>query len=156
MKKLLLVMVVLLCVTGAAFAQDVFASYNEPGDFNIYASVGWWYWPEFSVAAEWVIGEFELGTLPFDWGVAARGGFDVGYGWFGYSVGVLATLHLGLAVAPIEFYGSLGVCFNNHVYPINVASMGGLTWWFSKNMGLLVESGYLGFGYWGVGLEFKI
>ena len=37
MKKLLIVLV-LIGVTAGAFAQDVFASYNEPGNFNIYAS----------------------------------------------------------------------------------------------------------------------
>ncbi len=79
-----------------------------------------------------------------------------GSGWFGFSAGVLATLHLGLEFAPLDFYAALGVCYNNHVYPFNVASLGGVAWWFTPSMGLLVESGYLGFGYWGVGLEFKI
>ena len=80
MKKLLLVMVVLLAVSGAAFAQDVFASYNKPGDINLYASVGWSGWFEVSAAAEYMVGEFNLGTLPFDWGIMARGGMEFGTG----------------------------------------------------------------------------
>jgi len=159
MKKLLLVMVVLLGVGGAAFAQDVFASYNEPGDINIYASVGYIWSLEASVGAEFVIGEFALGTLPFDWGVAVRGAFDISLsgGWFGYGVGALAQLHLGLSVVPIEFYVALGACYNNwSTYHVSLASFNGLTWWFSDNMGLLVEGGYVGWSFWGVGLEFKI
>jgi hypothetical protein len=155
MKKLLVVLV-LIGVAAGVFAQDVFASYNKPGDVNIYASVGWWAWPEVNVAAEYVIGEFELGPLPFDWGIAARGGFDFGAGYFGFSAGVLATLHLGVAAFPLDFYASAGVCYNSGYYPFNFASMGGLTWWFTPSMGLLLESGYLGWGFWGVGLEFKI
>ena len=157
MKKLLVVLV-LIVVAAGAFAQDWAASYNEPGDINVYASVGWYVWPEVSVAAEYIIGEFELGPVPFDWGVAVRGGFDIGTGWFGYAVGALATLHLGLGVAPIEFYASLGAAFWGPTagIPISFASYGGFTWWFSKNMGLLLENGYLGWYFWGVGLEFKL
>ncbi len=81
MKKLLVVLLVLVGVTAGAFAQDVFASYNEPGDFNIYASIGWAWNLEVSAAAEYMIGEFDTRTVcPFDWGVMVRGGFDIGYG----------------------------------------------------------------------------
>ena len=31
-----------------------------------------------------------------------------------------------------------------------------MTWWFSKNMGLLLENGYLGSYFDGIGLEFKL
>jgi hypothetical protein len=158
MKKLFVVLVVLLAVGTGAFAQDVFASYNAPGDINVYASLGWYWYPEVSVAAEWVIGEFALGPVPFDWGVAVRGGFNFGSGWFGYSAAALATLHTGLAVFPLEFYASIGAAFYGPTagFPVSFATYGGATWWFSKNIGLLVENGYLGWYYWGVGLEFKL
>jgi hypothetical protein len=157
MKKILVVMVVLLAVAGAAFAQDVFASYNEPGNVNFYASVGWSGWFEVSAAAEYMIGEFELGPLPFDWGVMARGGIEIGSGWVDFGVGALATLHLGLGVVPIEFYIALGACYNNWTsFPVTFANYNGVTWWFSESMGLVAEGGYLGWYFWGVGLEFKI
>jgi hypothetical protein len=155
MKKLLIVLV-LIGVTAGAFAQDVFASYNEPGNFNIYASVGWAWNLEASVAAEWMVGEFALGPLPFDWGIQVRGAFDIGYSFY-FGAGALASLHLGIAAVPIEFYAALGICYNSwSSYFVSVASYNGVTWWFTPSMGLLVEGGYLGWGFWGVGLEFKI
>jgi len=157
MKKLLLVVLVLAAVATGAFAQDVFASYNEPNDFNVYASVGFYWNLEVSAAAEWMIGEFALGPLPFDWGVQVRGVFDIG-SYFGFGVGALGSLHLGLAPVPIEFYIALGVAYYNWGVgvPITFASYNGCTWWFSEKLGLVVEGGYVGWGFWGVGLEFKI
>jgi hypothetical protein len=157
MKKLLLVLVVLVGVAGVTFAQDWAASYNKPGDVNLYASFGYYWWPEVSVAAEFVIGEFAIGPIPLDWGVAVRGGVDFWSGGVDFGVGALGTLHFGLGVFPVEFYASLGVCYNNYwATPISIASFGGATWWFSKNLGLLFENGYLGSYFWGVGVEFKI
>jgi hypothetical protein len=157
MKKILVVLLVLIGVASGAFAQDFFASYNKPGDVNLYGSVGWYYYVEASVAAEYIIGEFELGTIPFDWGVEARGGLDFWGGGVDFGIGALASLHLGLSAIPIEFYVALGVCYNNWgSFPVTVASYNGATWWFSKNIGLLFEGGYLGWGFWGVGIEFKI
>ena len=158
MKKLLVVLV-LVVVAAGAFADDIFGSYNKPGNMNIYAAVGWYYFPEVTVAAEYMLGEFTLGTVPLDWGVAVRGGMDFDSSGFDFGVGALATLHLGLTVIPVEFYASLGVCYHNYnapVIPVTVASFGGATWWFSKNIGLLVENGYLGWYFWGVGVQVKI
>ena len=46
MKKLLVVLVVLIGRRDRRVRPGlVFASYNEPGDINVYASVGWYYWP---------------------------------------------------------------------------------------------------------------
>jgi hypothetical protein len=155
MKKLLVVLV-LVAVAAGAFAQDVFTSYNEPGDFNLYASLGYYYNLEASVGAEYIIGEFALGPLPFDWGLEARGQFDIGFGGsFYWGAGALATLHLGLSVVPLEFYVALGIAYTNW-YGIYLASYNGMTWWFSDKIGLLVEGGTVGWGFWGVGLEFKI
>lgn len=158
MKKLCVVLLVLTAVAAGAFAEDVFTSFNAPGDINLYASVGYYWYPEVSVAAEYVIGEFALGPLPFDWGVAVRGGINIWGGGIGYAVAALATLHTGLAVFPLEFYASIGAAFYGPTvaFPVSFASYGGATWWFSKNVGLLLENGYLGWYYWGVGVEFKL
>jgi hypothetical protein len=156
MKKLLVVLVLIGVATGV-FAQDVFASYNAPGNVNVYASVGWAWNLEASVAAEYMIGEFALGPLPLDWGLMVRGVFDIG-SYFGFGVGALATLHTGITAFPVEFYIALGAAYYNWGtgLPIAFASYNGVTWWFSKNMGIVAEGGYVGWGFWGVGLEFKI
>jgi hypothetical protein len=157
MKKLFMVLVVLVAVGTGAFAQDVFASYSAPGDINLYASVGWAWNLEVSAAAEYMVGEFALGPLPVDWGVMVRGAFDVG-SYFGFGIGALATLHTGLAAFPVEFYIALGAAYYSWGtgFPVTFASYNGATWWFSKNMGLVVEGGYVGIGFWGVGIEFKL
>ncbi len=158
MKKLFVVLLVLLAVTTGAFAQNVFASYSKPGDIDLYASVGWAWNLEASAAAEYMIGEFALGPLPMDWGIMVRGAFDIG-STFGFGIGALASLHTGLAAFPLEFYIALGVAYYNWgftTFPVTFASYNGMTWWFSKNLGLVVEGGYVGLGFWGVGLEFKL
>ena len=110
MKKLFVVLLVLSAVATGAFAQNVFTSYNAPGNVNVYASVGYYWFPEVSVAAEFVLGKFAIGPMPLDWGIAVRGGMDFWAGGIDYAVGALATLHTGLAVFPLEFYASLGAC----------------------------------------------
>lgn len=158
MKKLLVVLLVLVGITTGAFAQSIFTSYNQPGNVNIYASLGWYFNPEVSAAAEFMVSKFALGPLPLDFGIMARGVFDIG-SFFGFGVGALATLHTGLAGFPLEFYIALGLAYYNFGFstiPVTFASYNGMTWWFSKKMGLLVEGGYVGWGFWGVGLEFKL
>jgi hypothetical protein len=79
-------------------------------------------------------------------------------GWFGYGIGILPSLHLGLGVVPVEFYASIGACFYGPTgsFPVTFASFGGVTWWFSDSIGLVVENGYLGWYLWGVGVEVKL
>jgi hypothetical protein len=157
MKKLLVVLVVLAAVGTGAFAQDIFASYNKPGNINVYVSGGYAWYFEVSAAAEVMIGEFALGPASVDWGLMARGGLEIGAGWVDFGVGALASMHLGLAVMPIEFYIALGACYNNWTtFPVAFASYNGVTYWFSKSLGVVVEGGYIGWYFWGVGLEFKL
>jgi hypothetical protein len=156
MKKLLLVLVVLIGVSGAAFAQDWAASYNEPGDFNIYASAGYWWGVDLNVAAEYMIGEFSLGPIPFDWGIMARGGMEFWSGYLEWGAGALATLHMGLSWN-VEFSIALGACYSSYsLHPFSFAYGAIARYWFSKSLAVIAEEGYLGFSYWGVGLELKI
>jgi len=157
MKKLLVVLLVLAGVTAGAFAQDVFASYNAPGDFNVYASVGYWWGIDVNVAAEYMIGEFDLGPVPFDWGVMARGGMQFWGGGLDFGVAALATLHMGLSWN-LEFSVGAGVtAFNTWTtFPVTWAQVATVRYWFSENMAVFAEEGSIGFYYWGVGLEFKL
>ena len=154
MKKLLVVLVVLVAFATGAFAQDMFASYNKPGNVNIYASAGWYGFPEVTVGLEYMIGEFNIGPVPLDWGIQARAGLEF-YG-FDFTAGAMASLHMGL-IWNLEIYAALGVCYNSWTtFPLDVASYNGITYWVSKNLGVLVETGYLGWYFWGVGVEFKL
>jgi hypothetical protein len=164
MKKLVvgLVLAFLLVGTMALSAEDqIFASYNQKGHINLYGSVGYGYYYgiEGSVAAEYIIGEFAIGPVPFDWGVMARGliGFEPYYG-LSWGVGGLASLHMGL-VWNLDFYASLGFGFSSwwgDPYP-GFWSTNGVSYKLSKNLFVLVEAGYTSWtSYWGVGAVLKM
>ncbi len=157
MKKLFVVLVVLLAVGTGAFAADVFASYNAPGDLNVYASAGFWGGFDVLVGVEYIVGEFMLGPMPFDWGVMATGGVEFWAGWVGFGVGAMATLHTGL-IWNMDFSVAAGVTAYNNVtaFPVTWAHDAAARYWISKNMALFVHEGWVGFNYWGVGVELKL
>jgi hypothetical protein len=173
MKKLVLVFVLVLAAT-SAFAQSSWAkSYNKNGQFNIDVSVGYWYGITGSVGLEFIITEFKIGNVPFDFGVAVRGAveyipyyYDSAIFW---GAGPLATLHMGLNAIPIEFFISAGLGLYGYgwtsgytyagysAFGVGFASIDGIIWHFSPNFGLLLEGGYVGAaGVWGIGVELKL
>ena len=176
MKRALLVVLILLLAT-SAFAQSKpwAKSYNKDGQFNIYASVGWAWGFTGSVGLEFIITEFKIGNIPFDFGVAVRGAIEVYQSWY-YLAGTdiywgaapMATLHMGLASVPIEFFIAAGVAIYGYSWEyglpygynaVNVgfASIDGIIWHLSPAFGLILEGGYLGgAGVWGVGIELQL
>ncbi len=179
MKRALLVVLILLLAT-SAFAQSKpwAKSYNKDGQFNIYASVGWALGFTGSVGLEFIITEFKIGNVPFDFGVAVRGAMEFydgavfyapGYTGVYWGAAPMATLHMGLASAPFEFYISAGVAFYGYSWSggyipaayggfnVGVASVEGVIWHLSPAFGLILEGGYLGgAGVWGVGIELQL
>jgi hypothetical protein len=172
MKRVALIVLMLL-LTAGVFAQSSFAkSYNKNGQFNIDVSVGWAWGVTGSVALEFIIAEFKIGTIPFDFGIAVRGTMEYYQTWYYYGgsyiwwgVGPLATLHMGLASIPIEFFISAGLALYGstdtywYTAPVNFGfgAVSGVIWHFSPNFGLLLEGGYMGgAGVWGVGIEMKL
>lgn len=155
MKKLLVVLV-LVGVAAGAFADEPFASWNEKGDVNVYASVGFWGGVDAVVGAEFILGEFDLGPVPCDWGVMASAGIEWWYGMY-FGVGALATFHLGLTWN-LDFSLAAGVTAYNNLtsFPVTWAHDAIARYWFSEKMAAFVREGYLGFHFWGVGLEFKL
>ena len=119
-KKIIVGLVVALLLVGTvgAFAEAPFAAHHKPKDLNLYGSVGLYGYSGLSlgVGAEWVIGKFDLGPLPFEWGVMARGVLQlplfIGGGWVDWGVAPLASLHTGFNFGKsLEFdvYVSLGL-----------------------------------------------
>jgi hypothetical protein len=185
MKKVVIVLLALLCVAGLVFAagkgsdENVswMTSYNDPGKLNLYGSVGF-YVPgvDVSVAPEYVIGKFNIGPVPLAWGVEARGlvGFSswLGYSWINWGVAPMATLHWGVdfgkpwkfdlyAGAGLGIYGSSGSAYYGYTYsnPVNFgfASFDGIAWQFADKMALISEGGYVGStGTWGVGIKYQL
>jgi hypothetical protein len=173
MKKILLI-ALLVVMAMSSFAattstQPWAKSFNKDGQLNLYASVGYWYGIDGSVGLELILGEFNLGGVPIDYGIMGRGVIEM-WNYFGLSGlywGAAPTfaVHLGLTGAPVEFYASAGIGFNgysysgvyNDLYPgfnIGFASFDGMMWHFSDKFAFLVEYGYVGLAsVWGVGLE---
>lgn len=166
MKKTVIGLVLALLLVGAmtASAEDaVFASWNQKGHTNIYASVGYNYWGlDGSVGFEPILGEFDLGPLPFDWGIMARGlvGFDMfsTYG-FNWGAGVLASLHLGL-VWNLDFYAALGLGlagYPGYPFRFGLSSFNGVSYKISDKFFILLEGGYTVWtSIWGVGVVVKL
>jgi hypothetical protein len=187
MKKVFIVLLALLCVAGFVFAADKtpakntssggglswMTSYNGKGQLNLYGSVGFYgLGVDVSVAPEYIINKFNLGVVPLEWGVTARGmvGFSsfLGYSWIDWGVAPMATLHWGVDFgAPWKFdlyvgigagvYGSAGSAYSlydNSGVHVGFASFDGVAWHFSKNISLISEGGYIGTtSTWGVGAE---
>jgi hypothetical protein len=172
-----IVLIVMLCLlTVGAFAQGTAwaKSYNKDGQFNIYASIGYAWGFTGSLGLEFIITEFKIGNIPFDFGVAARGAIEAYQSWYYTGTDVfwgaapMATLHMGLASIPIEFYISAGLAiygwswsgalpYGFNEVNVGFASLEGMVWHFSPNFGLILEAGYLGYVLvWGIGLEVQL
>ncbi len=176
MKRRILLVIMMLLLATSLFAQKSFAkSYNKNGQFNVYASVGWAWGFTGSVGLEFILAEFKIGTIPFDFGIEARGAIEVYPSWY-YLTGTdvywgaapMASLHMGLAGVPLEFYISAGIAFYGwswsgglpygySAFNVGFASVDGIIWHLSPNFGLILEGGYLGgAGVWGVGIELQL
>ncbi len=155
MKKILVVLLVLGAAASAFAQENIFASWNTPKHLNADVGVGLYYY-EIGVTGgiEYVAGEFNLGPVPMDWGLMARGG--VGFPGLGFGVGGLGTLHFGLKWN-LDFCIGLGVAFHSpSAFPIGLAEYSSVTYLFSKSVGVSLEYSYLGNSIAGVGLQFKL
>ena len=181
MKKVLLVLAVALLAAGLASAAGAkssgdlswMTSYNEPGQINVYASAALDpFGVDGSVAGEYIVGKFNIGEVPLEWGAEARANlaFDsfLGYAnWMDWGVAPMATLHWGVDFgkpwkfdfyvgAGVGVYGTTGDYYDNGIH-VGFASYNGVSWQFSDKIALLSEGGYIGYsGVWGLGAKFKL
>jgi hypothetical protein len=183
MKKRIIVGVVLVlmvCAAFGAFAADKqfpwMASYNKPGQFNVYGSVGFYgLGIDLNAGPEIIIGQFEIGPVPLEWGVMVRGmlGFAgwLGYTWIDWAVAPAVSLHWGLdfgspwkfdifVAAGAGINGSAGTYYAGYgsgAIGFTFATFNGVSWQFSKNFGLIVEYGYTYYlSTFGVGIKWSL
>jgi hypothetical protein len=179
-KRIILVSVLVLLLGTAmgAFAADKdyswMTSYNKPNHLNVYAGAGLYY-GGFNVTggAEYIISDFEIGPVPFEWGIMAQA--IVGFSNYAYTTGIdwgaapLASLHWGINLgggAKFDFFVSAGLgvfggaywaYYNTGAVGLGFASYEGAMWMFSNNLGLLLEYGYIGWASTGaIGIVWKI
>ena len=146
-------------------------SFNPPGTIDLTVTGGFTWWGlGLNAGIEYTMGQFDLGTVPLSWGITAQGSGGFNAAGIGVAISGLATLNIGfdfgsglrfeglIGLGPgglIETWGGAGSGFGLALYT-------GETWWFSNNLGLSAEQGYLtafGWGYWyflGIGVTLKI
>jgi hypothetical protein len=166
MKKVkiaLLALLVLLCTAGFAFAEDFSKDgmLLKPGTFdaNVGVGYGWIFGFDAGVGAEYIIGKFDIAKdVPLTYGAAARAACyfsHFGIGGTPLTVALLGTLHLNLGALAttedlkwldnIDSYIGLGVDFTpGDASPIWPSAIGGVSYFFSKNMAVNLESGIRG------------
>ena len=155
---LVLGMMVFATMTVSA-QQNIFVSYNKTGHMNVYATVGWGggYWLlGAAVSAEFVIGQFSLGPVPFDWGIMASGVMNFLPG-FGIGADAMATLHLGL-IWNLDFYAGLGLGVGILPFDIGLAQTVGVVYKLSDTLYLQGQEIWNsnGPGVYGVGIVLKL
>jgi hypothetical protein len=175
-KRIVVGLVAILLLAGAmgAFADAPFAAYHKPGNVNLYGSVGLYGYAGLSlgVGAEYVVGKFDLGPLPFEWGIMARGVVQlplfIGGGWVDWGVAPLASLHTGFNFGKsLEFdvyvslglgiYGTTGTYYTWSGVNFGFASFNGLAWKLSPKLFLLLDYGYIGWASnYGIGVLLKL
>lgn len=175
MKKCFLLFFLVLLVATPIFAQSsndpskYFQSYLENGDLSIYASIGWWWGLCANAGAELVLGQWNIANIiPIDFSVGVRvlyeGWTYLSYGYYFFGASPMFILHVG-TTGNLDFYEGIGFgfCFSNYSsilsndFALGFSAVSGVTWYLSKNLGLILEYAYVGYvSTWGVGITMKL
>jgi hypothetical protein len=150
------VLALLLVGTMSVSAQQtIFAAYNKPGNVNLDVVGGYGGWLGVGVDAEVIIGKFDLGSLPFQWGVMGAGIID--FPFFEIGAGAMATLHLGL-IWNLDFFIGLGVGADFYGgFGVGFAETSGVAYKLSNNFTVLLSDTWLDGAYvYGVGIQLKL
>jgi hypothetical protein len=135
-----------------------------------------YYWGGLDVAvgAEYIVGQFDIGGVPLEWGIMAQGilGFATSFGYnngIDWGIAPMGSLHWGTnfgGMSKFDFFVSAGLgiyggsywtYWNSGALGFGFASYEGVIWMFSNNLGLLAEYGYIGWTSTGaVGIVWKL
>jgi len=139
-------------LAGSAYAQKTTgqATWVNPNSFNINMGLGLGYMTGMRIGGglEYGLGKFILGNkVPFTYGIAVRTGLSL-VSTPVFSTGVFGTLHFSWGalnppneidfIGHFESYLGLGVLVVPYV---DFDSIGGLSYYFSKNVALNLEAG---------------
>jgi len=159
-KRIVLVLVAVMALVGALSASaadnNVFASYNKPGNVNLNVAAGWGGWLGVGAQAEFIIGKFDLGPVPFQWGLMAAGIVDIPYIEIG--AGGMATLHMGLGIVPLDFFLGLGLGVDFYGgFSLGLAQTAGVAYKLSNSLTVMGTDTWLDGAYlYGVGIQLKL
>jgi hypothetical protein len=163
---LLAVLVLILAIPGAAFAQK--ASWDglvHKGDFAAYLGIGIGYGFSVVPGVEWAFADVKAGTVPLAFGLSGKGilNFYPGF-WSSYGLGALATVHLGLKgldipdfLQNLDFYLSAGLgmsyfswasgyspLFSNDLH-FGFATADGVAYYINDKWAVYLEGTYMGY-----------
>jgi hypothetical protein len=171
MKKILIVLLALLCVVGLATAADskALTPYVDKGNILVNAGIGW---GGLSGGAEYEFARIDIGgVVPVTFGAAARAFVDPGifYTWssFSFGAGGFGTAHFGFKdvnlpsgftwFSNFDLYADLGVGFasataagiyDNSYYKfkpgVGISTFEGVSYYLNDKLAINFEYGYIG------------
>ena len=176
------VLVLMLVGTFGAFAAGEtkskeipwMASYDNPGQWNLYAAVGFYgFGVDLNFGPEVMVAKFEPGGVPLELGITARGliGFSSvpGYvSWVDWAVAPMVTLHWGVDFggaakfsayigAGLSISGTTGVYYSYSGVGFGFASDNGIAWHFANNFALIVDYAYTPYiSSGGIGIKWSL
>lgn len=184
MKKVLIIVLLILLLSVSIYAkgsksknsefEEFFTSYMKTGDLSIYASIGYWWGITLNAGADLILGEWKIANIfPLDYAVGARFLFEswsyLGYGSTYWGLAPMFIVHWGWNNMNLDFYEGIGLGFYGYTtnlssdpygwspFGLGFAAVSGVTWYFSKNMGLILEYSYVGYvSTYGVGITMKM
>jgi hypothetical protein len=134
------------------------ASYNKPGQFNVYAAVGFYgYGIDINAGPEIIFAKFDPAGIPLSLGGTVRGlvGFSSFFGisWIDWAIAPMVTLHWGVDFGSIwkfDWYiglglgisGTTGTFYNYSGVGFGFASSDGVAWHFSDSFALIFDYAY--------------
>jgi hypothetical protein len=173
MKKLALllaVLVLILVIPGAAFAQKSnWDGLVHKGDFAAYLGVGVGYGFSIVPGVEWAFADVKAGTVPLAFGVTGKGILNFYPGSYSaYGIGALATAHLGFKgldipefLQHLDVYISLGLGLSYYSWAsgfsplfdnphLGFATADGVAYYFNNKWAAYLEFAHIGYGAAGV------
>jgi hypothetical protein len=171
MKKVLTILLILLVVSGTAFAADkavALTPYVDKGELLANVGIGW---GGLSGGAEFTFYRLDIGgIIPLTFGAAARACIDPGIfsvDWTTFAVGGFATGHVGFKdvnlpsgltfLSNFDAYVGLGLGFASgssdyygSISPgIGISTFEGAAYYLSDTLAINFEYGYIGrISYW--------
>jgi hypothetical protein len=167
MRKVLAILLVLLCATGLTFADETlaFTPYVDKGELLVNVGIGW---GGLSGGIELTLARIDIGgVIPITFGAAARALVDPGifYSWYSFAFGVggFGTAHVGFKevnfpegltwLSDFDAYLGLGLGFaaatstNTSWDPkpgVGISTFSGASYYLNDNLAINFEYGYLG------------
>jgi opacity protein-like surface antigen len=166
MKKVLAILLVLLCAAGLSFADETlaFTPYVDKGELLANVGIGW---GGISGGIEFTLARIDIGgIIPLTFGAAGRVAIDPGLftpDWTSFGVGGFGTAHVGFKevnlpdgltwISDFDAYLGIGLGFASGTTSISyyepkpgigISTFSGASYYLNDNLAINFEYGYIG------------